>query len=151
MNDDAVSFVEDIRKIWKSYQSISDTKLPKLTFPLLKTKKPQSRRALPEDIFQETFFCENPSTFKVLTTENEYGWTDCGHCGACERAKYDGTFLSYNRNQRNQLEKAKFSSTFEPAEAEPTDEIDMEEVGDGLGLVNAPELVGDFELKKTDE
>lgn len=127
MNDDAVSFVEDIKKIWKSYQSISDNKLPKLTFPLLKLGKLHHASALPDDIFQETYFCENPRIFKVLTT-NEDAWEDCGTCDTCKRAKYDDTFFRYNRNQK----KVTFSSVNEdgliPAPAPMTiSDIDMEE------------------------
>lgn len=131
MNDDAVSFVEDIKKIWRSYQAISDSKLPKLTFPLLKRSKVQHVGELSENIFQETFFCENPNVFKVLTT-NEDAWEDCGNCGACKRATYDGTFLHYNRNRNKDLKKATFSS------------IDED------GLVPVPAPIGDIEMEEKD-
>lgn len=131
MNDDAVSFVEDIKKIWKSYQSISDKKLPKLTFPLLKLGKAQHASSLPDNIFQETYFCENPHTFKVLTT-NEDAWEDCGTCGTCKRAKYDDTFFRYDRNCRKKAKKATFSSIDE----------------DGLEPVPAPMSLADIDMEE---
>lgn len=101
MNDDAISFIPDIKKIWNSYNSISDNKLPKLTFPLIKYKKQQSHRNLPDEIFQETFFCEMPFNVKLKESSfDEYSWEDCGRCASCERAKYDGTFIYYKRNQK---------------------------------------------------
>lgn len=41
-NDDALSYIPDIQKIWASYKSISHTiKHPVLKFPLIKSKKSQ--------------------------------------------------------------------------------------------------------------
>jgi len=149
MNDDAASFVEDIKKIWKSYQSISDSKLPKLTFPLLKKSKRHHVEELPNNIFQETFFCENPGVFKVLTT-NEDAWEDCGNCGTCKRAKYDGTFFQYKRNQNKDLKKATFSSIDEDglvSAPTPIRDIDMEE--EKFEVV-ARDVTDEFTLKGKD-
>lgn len=128
MNDDAISFVSDIKKIWKSYQSVCESKLPKITFPLLKFKKINYIGKLPDEIMQEVYFCENPSSVSKesnLTLEKKLRlikniksglsskirwsgpsinkqediiWNDCGNCGSCIRAKNDGVFLWYKRN-----------------------------------------------------
>lgn len=39
MNDDAVSFIDEIQNLWSSINSFCKTPMPKLSFPLLKTKK----------------------------------------------------------------------------------------------------------------
>lgn len=99
-NDDAISFLEDIKKIWKSYQSICSFKLPKLTFPISKSGKIEHYYKLPSDIFQETFFCENPLSVEKKIKTDFFSWEDCGECGTCKRAKYDGTFDYYERNKK---------------------------------------------------
>ncbi len=83
----------------------------------------------------------------MLTTDED-AWEDCGRCGTCERAKYDETFFSYNRNQKSDLEKATFSSTLNTSDAEPANKIDMEEISDDVSFINPPELIDNFELKK---
>ena len=101
MNDDAISFIDDIKKTWKSYSPYLYKKQPKITFPLIKNKKSDSYRILPNEIFQETYFCESPINVEIKEGD-DYTWDDCGHCAACERAKYDGTFYQYVRNQKKQ-------------------------------------------------
>ncbi len=64
MNDDAASYVEDIKKIWKAYQSISEHKLPKLTFPLLKRRKIQSKKNYQMIFFKKHFFVKIPVYLK---------------------------------------------------------------------------------------
>jgi 7-cyano-7-deazaguanine synthase in queuosine biosynthesis len=106
MNDDAISYVSELKKAWRSYAPFCHEKLPKLSFPLMKISKRESKRALPDDIFQLTYFCEDPQLVKEV--EEEYSWSDCGCCGSCKRAIYDETFYSYTRNQKGA---AKFSSS----------------------------------------
>lgn len=115
MNDDAVSFVSDIKRIWSAYQSVCEGKLPKLTFPLLKLKKIEYIGKLPNEIMQEVYFCESPisvskeSNIKLRLIKNkklglpsnkkeDITWKDCGYCGSCVRAKRDEIFLCYKRN-----------------------------------------------------
>lgn len=130
MNDDAVSFVSDIKKIWKSYQALSEYKLPKITFPLLKKRKADYHSNLPNNVFQETFFCENP-TITGMSNDGEEEWEDCRYCGSCKRAIYDGTFDYYKRNQKNNVDF--------PSNSEDCDKFAIE----GSGL----EPMGSFKLE----
>lgn len=92
MGDQAISHLEDIKKVWRSYSSLQESK-SKLVFPLSKIPKEVMMRELPNNIFQLTYFCENPSE-----SENENTFVDCGSCASCKRAIYEGTFYVYNRN-----------------------------------------------------
>ena len=129
MNDDAISYVEEIKKIWNSFQGLYDVKLPELTFPLMKSKKDMHYRELPNIIFQETYFCESP----IDATNGEDSWKDCGECGSCTRSKNDGIFFRYNRN--NDRAETRKSSQLE---------LDLLNQGD---LEKAPELKKFTELK----
>ena len=99
-NDDAISYIDEIRKIWKSYETVISSKLPKLTFPISKNGKMEHFHKIPHDIFQETFFCEDPKDIVIPDTSDvDITWRDCGKCGSCKRAKYDETFDYYSRNR----------------------------------------------------
>ncbi len=137
MNDDAASYVEDLKRIWKSYQSISHHKLPRLTFPLLKVCKMNTLKYLPDEIFQETFFCEAPT---ILTAYGQT-WEDCGTCGPCKRAIYDETFTQYKRNQQKTLEKAHFISQLESLEPASIITMDVESEGDAMIQMDIDENV----------
>lgn len=65
MNDDALSYISDFKKVWAAYQPFFGSKMPKLVFPLAKQNKRQSKALLPEEIFQETYFCENPLSYRA--------------------------------------------------------------------------------------
>jgi 7-cyano-7-deazaguanine synthase in queuosine biosynthesis len=138
MNDDAISFLSDIKKTWNSYNAFSQKPLPKITFPLIKNKKQESYRTLPNEIFQETFFCEDPRNVKLKDdSSGEYSWEDCGHCAACERSKYEGIFYNYIRNQKKEesgllftpkpLEEIKSEEPFVELEASEQDFTRIEE------------------------
>lgn len=58
MGDDAISFIPDIEKIWNSYRGITDGKLPKLEFPLVKLKKSEAWYDLPLVIRDHVTWCE---------------------------------------------------------------------------------------------
>jgi 7-cyano-7-deazaguanine synthase in queuosine biosynthesis len=75
INDDAVSYIDDIRKVWEALQGICGATLPKLAFPLLKTSKQEIADDLGE-LAILTFSCERPL---------EVG-KPCGACGSCRRS-----------------------------------------------------------------
>lgn len=89
MNDDAVSYVDDIKKIFRSYKGIIHDEVSnvKLTFPLLKYGKKQIWNEMPDKLRQLTIFCEEP-----------YEGKDCGECQACKRSEFEGLFNKYDRN-----------------------------------------------------
>lgn len=76
MNDDAISYLNEIREIYKSYEKISTCEFPPLTFPMSKVDKPAIIKELPEELFKEITFCENG--------ENK---DNCGICTPCRRWK----------------------------------------------------------------
>jgi hypothetical protein len=73
MNDDAVSYVNDIYNLYDAYIPFMHN-YPKLTFPLLKTKKSEELAELPFDIISEITFCEGDED-------------NCGYCGPCLKWK----------------------------------------------------------------
>lgn len=89
MNDDAISFIEDIKRVWEAYKPFFyEGEQPKLVFPLIKKKKTSMFTMLPESIRNMIVFCEKPN-----------GDIDCGECSACKRAKNEGIFYNIERNQ----------------------------------------------------
>ena len=56
-NDDAISYLEDIQNIYKSYQTISEPMKP-LAFPLTKKKKRDMAHELPKQYRDLIFSCE---------------------------------------------------------------------------------------------
>lgn len=109
MNDDAVSYVDDIKKIYNSYNRISD-KLTPIVFPLLKYKKDDLISQLPMKYRELTITCEEPTITNDPNTYCLGGETElieydpCGRCPACRRIidnKYYGDDVpkSYERNE----------------------------------------------------
>lgn len=74
MNDDAVSYLKDIEKIYKSYQGIFEKRLPQLRFPLIKHNKRMVFNALPVELREHVTWCE-----AVYEEDN------CGKCKSCKR------------------------------------------------------------------
>ena len=66
MNDDAISYIDDIKKIYESYKGISRNQIP-ITFPLLKSKKEELFNELPKKYRDLTVTCEDP---KIIGDEN---------------------------------------------------------------------------------
>jgi len=91
-NDDAISYLKDFKKIWKSYKSINSS-LPKLKFPLYKTSKEYIIENLPIDLFEEVFSCEQP-----IINKKEKTFIDCGCCVPCKKNKYLDIFYDWKRN-----------------------------------------------------
>ena len=56
-NDDAISYLEDIQNIYKSYQTVSEPMKP-LAFPLTKKKKYHMAHELPKQYLDLIFSCE---------------------------------------------------------------------------------------------
>ena len=73
MNDDAISFLDDIKTIYNSYNVISNKPLPELVFPLVKVKKHMLYSELPDQLRKYITWCENDGKDK------------CGVCPSCKR------------------------------------------------------------------
>ena len=74
LGDCAVSYIEDIKNLYNSYQGIMRRghNLVPLSFPLLKYSKEEILDSLPEKYAQQVFSCENPRS-KLA----------CGNCTPC--------------------------------------------------------------------
>jgi len=75
MNDDAVSFIPEIKQMFNGYKGLIQN-LPKLKFPLLKYNKQYIWNNLPEKIRKHTTWCESPRIKD-----------NCGTCIPCKRHK----------------------------------------------------------------
>jgi len=85
--DDTNAFKKEIRKIWKSYQSIISYKLPKLRFPIHKMDKVQFTRILPKEYLQNVFYCEHPIIVDKTDKENII-YKPCHKCTVCRDYDY---------------------------------------------------------------
>lgn len=94
MNDDAISYISDIKKIYSSYKSITDIQIP-LKFPLVKINKYQMAGELPSKYFDLVVSCENP-IIKESKGVEIVEYEPCCECEACMKiisTKY------YNKEQ----------------------------------------------------
>ncbi len=78
MNDDAISYLDDIRAVWKSFDRIAKSPMPELAFPNAKITKNVILEYLPAKFMQHVTWCEygEPGDMKF-----------CGDCPACRRAE----------------------------------------------------------------
>jgi hypothetical protein len=83
MNDDAISYLSDIEKMYYSYQPVFD-KMKPIAFPLTKHSKNTMAHELPPQYMSLIVSCENPSI-----TGNKSGkfieYEPCGCCAPCMR------------------------------------------------------------------
>lgn len=75
MNDDIVSFIPDIIKIWNSYKNICHDKFPKIVFPIVKKNKKHIYLNTPKEYLKFVVWCERSDNKK----------TNCGKCDSCRR------------------------------------------------------------------
>ena len=79
--DDAIGHLDDIKKIYKSYQHICDRPLRNLVFPLKKEHKYNLMEDLPAIYRELLVSCEAPRLDNENTEVIEY--TPCGYCPPC--------------------------------------------------------------------
>jgi len=82
MNDDAISYLEEFKKVYYSYSFLFDNNIPEIEFPLSKVKKREIFSAVPIEIAKKTVFCETP-----FEEEGEI-YKPCGSCETCEKRRY---------------------------------------------------------------
>jgi len=75
MNDDAISYLDEIRKAYESLYPFIHKKYP-LVFPLSKTKKEDELQFLPKELLENITVCETE-------TEEKF----CGKCASCKRLR----------------------------------------------------------------
>lgn len=134
MNDDGISYINDIKKIYNAYKPILDVHTP-LIFPLTKMKKDEIVNNLPKKYLNLTVSCEIP---KIIGDKNAkiLNYKPCGYCEPCKRIinhryyekfKNDihdfykkieienskNTILSYEKNGDVKFKKNKYYLTYE--------------------------------------
>lgn len=93
MNDDVISYLEDVRNLWKSYRPFIGTKHPNLEFPLTKTKKYEILDSLPDEIIRNISVCEY------------YGEENC-NCEPCIRHRRELEKTRYYNLQKESATKS---------------------------------------------
>lgn len=86
MNDDAISYIDDIKNIHKSFSGLHN-KVIELTFPLIKEKKYVMANNLPKKYFDLVVSCENPDIIDDKIEILKY--EPCCECSACKRLIYE--------------------------------------------------------------
>ena len=94
MNDDAISYIDDIKKAYNSYKTLSDNLIP-ISFPLRKTKKEEIVENLPEKYRELTITCEEPR-IKGNPNAEILEYHACGYCVACKRQINTGIYNHFN-------------------------------------------------------
>ncbi len=102
MNDDAISYLEDIQNMYKAYQPICEPMKP-LTFPSSKRKKYQMAKELPRQYLELIFSCEmatiiGPEDAEIIQYEP---CCECVPCSHIIESDYYGTGHfpeNYNKN-----------------------------------------------------
>jgi len=100
LNDCAVSYMDEIKKLYSSFQAFKDQKLPPLKFPYIKKHKSEIYRNLPYDIRKMTVTCEQPiienvtsEQYAIFKEKRDWSFLDtleakeCGHCETCTKKK----------------------------------------------------------------
>jgi len=106
-NDDAVSYLEQIRDLYNSHKWLVGGKkrLPKLLFPLSQVQKYTMMEELPHEYKPFITSCEEPILkpyYIKLRDERMQFYEPCGRCVACKRIIRDE--LAYNDQYRKIIE-----------------------------------------------
>ena len=99
MNDDAISFIDDIKRVYNSYKSLSDSLIP-IKFPLTKFKKEMIINELHEKYCEMTITCEEPR-IKGNSNAEILDYDACGRCPACKRQIDTGIYRNFNESYKN--------------------------------------------------
>lgn len=102
MNDDAISYLEEMKKVYYSYECLVDEHyeggMIPLNFPLIKYNKKQIMDLIPENIAAEVMSCESV----IEIGDDHYS---CGECNPCTKYKQMETpyYNSYLAQKFTQL------------------------------------------------
>jgi len=121
MNDDAISYLDEIRNLYEAHKIfVTDInqleKFPKLTFPIIKMKKEEMIHALPKQYLELVYSCENPR-IKSDNSSAIVEYSYCGNCVPCERYKrigYAEEVFSPNYDRKYDKGKDEFSKVYNP-------------------------------------
>lgn len=88
MNDDAISYLRDFKKIHKSYQRLmTEGKKSKLKYPLTKMSKDDIKKFLPTKYKELISYCDMPKIRFTLKT-NQIRIIPCNECASCQRMNF---------------------------------------------------------------
>ena len=79
MNDDAISYITEIKKAWRSLQFVRRSSSIILEFPLTQIKKDEILDNLPSEFKEHVVWCEQPITEDGVQKP-------CGRCVSCRRS-----------------------------------------------------------------
>lgn len=90
MNDDMVSFIDDIQGIWEAYGWLNEKEHPPLLFPFTKKSKFELVELLPKEYRELVVFCEDPNIIKKPKGRSKkLEFVRCGRCHSCKRYEFD--------------------------------------------------------------
>lgn len=89
MGDDAISFLPEISKLWKSLQKLRFGSKAKITFPLKQKSKLEVYYGLPYELFEDVTWCES----QTKTTKR-----NCGNCTPCKKMNFYGIHTEVTTN-----------------------------------------------------
>jgi hypothetical protein len=94
MNDDAISYIDEIRGLWNSFNAFCDHKVD-IIFPTMKMKKNDVWESSPKFIQNNVTWCEG-----------FYSEDRCGDCHSCKRMKDEIPHLYWKPDQITEIVKA---------------------------------------------
>lgn len=83
MNDDAISFLSEIKKAYNSFQPMFDFKMPNLIFPLMQISKYEMITDFSEELLKLVYSCENDFSFSEI--DEDPILEPCGKCVPCKK------------------------------------------------------------------
>ena len=84
-NDCAISYLDDLKSLYKAYEPFCEKNLPELKFPLTKISKHAILSELPFEYKNNTTTCENPTI--LVDDDKVLEFKYCGHCDTCKKMK----------------------------------------------------------------
>ena len=86
LNDDCVSWLKEVKTLYRAYQPFLNIKLPPLEFPLIKMNKEMIWYELPSKYRSLVTSCEAPQI--KIDNDETLEYELCGECVACKKNKY---------------------------------------------------------------
>lgn len=93
-NDDAIPYLDDIKKIYNEYSRISEKLVP-LKFPITKMSKFEMMKQLPHQYAQLIVSCENPEIIG-RKTDAFVKYKPCCDCVPCKNIISSNYYYTYN-------------------------------------------------------
>ncbi len=129
MNDNGISYIEDLKRIWKDVKNITyANKWPVLEFPLMKSPKSSIYDWLNADLRKDCVCCESFGTF--LRDEKDTQ-RFCDKCSPCKRNREAGLISDRQKSTGIEITSDKFSEPLTKANALIND-VEIDKILDDL-------------------